>query len=86
MSGDKKQNVSVDDIRRAVMWEMTSPFTITEVVEKLKLLHPDKEEVDAMLVNAYLSQIERAGIVEQARGSRKWHINTLSEVCPHCGK
>lgn len=86
MSADKKQNVSVDDIRRAVLWEMTSPFTIAEVVEKLKLLHPDKEEVDGMVVNAYLSQIQRAGIVEKSRGSRKWHINTPDKICPCCGK
>lgn len=64
---------------------MQSPFTISEIVEKLKFLHPDKKEVDAMLVNAYLNQISRAGIVE--KHGRSWHVNKPDfEVCPRCGK
>jgi hypothetical protein len=85
MSTVEKQNVSVDDIRRTVLWEMKSPFTITEVVEKLKLLYPDKEEADALDIDVYLDQVSRAGIVEKHR--RKWYINKPNfGICPRCGK
>lgn len=62
------QNITTGtDIIRQTVFEMGTSFTISEVVEQIKAKH--NQDVDAMLVNAlvnaYLDQISRAGIVEQ---------------------
>lgn len=59
------------DIIRQTVFEMGASFTINEVVERIQNEH--RQYVDAMLVNAYLDQISRAGIVEQH--GRKYWIN-----------
>jgi hypothetical protein len=57
------------DIIRKTVFEMGGSFTVSEVVEKIQSQH--SQIVDAMLVNAYLDQISRAGIVEQ-HGRKYW--------------
>ncbi|WP_333873382.1 hypothetical protein [Methylobacter sp.] len=57
------------DIIRQTVFEMGRSFTISEVVETIQTNH--RQAVDAMLVNAYLDQISRAGIVEQ-HGRKYW--------------
>jgi len=63
-------NITVGaDIIRQTVFEMGTSFTISEVVENIQTKH--RQVVDAMLVNAYLDQISRAGIVEQ-HGRKYW--------------
>ena len=63
-------NITVGaDIIRQTVFEMGTSFTISEVVENIQTKH--RQAVDAMLVNAYLDQISRAGIVEQ-HGRKYW--------------
>jgi hypothetical protein len=75
--------VGLNEIREAV-FSMPERFTIRDVIAKVKSSHPDKEEVDAMVVRAYLEQIGRAGIVEEHRGM--WWVNIPDfDTCPYCG-
>jgi hypothetical protein len=78
--------VGLNEIRDAVFSMPESDgFTIGDIIDKIKLNNPNKEEVDARVIDAYLDQISRAGIVEKHQ--RKWYINKPDfGICPRCGK
>ena len=66
----RNHNITIGtDIIRQTVFEMGTSFTISEVVEKIQTEH--SQAVNSMLVNAYLDQISRAGIVEQ-HGRKYW--------------
>lgn len=65
----EKESVTVDEIREAVSETIgKSCFTIKEIREELEQKYPGKK-VYSMVIIAYLSQLERAGLVEKCRGS-----------------
>ncbi|GEM_PF-1121808 len=78
--------VGLNEIREAVFSMSESEgFTISDIIDKVKLNNPDKEEVNARVIDAYLDQISRAGIVEKHQ--RKWYLNKPNfSTCPCCGK
>lgn len=87
MSENKKPEIHLDEIRQVLFFKEfeARPFTLLELVEKINSIYLDHEPVDVRVVDAYLDQISRAGIVE--KHGRNWHINKPDfSVCPCCGK
>ncbi len=70
--------MGLDEVREAVFL-MPEKFTISDVVNKIKLSHPDEEEIDSMLIRAYLDQIGTAGMVEEVRGNNGAYTRNMPD-------